>query len=140
MCLAEQSDSAAAHPELSSKVVCVQQVLIVCVCPAEQSDSTAVHPELTDMVAYVQARHAAIRQAASTARGTLDMTKPLPLTPKAYLALIKFLRQCRQRSAETSTQLSQDYLGRCCSNPASARHTIEVHIAQLLHLQGAQFR
>ena len=63
------------------------------------------------MVAYVQARHAALRNAAATARGSLDMTKPLPLAFKAYLALIKFLQQCRLHEPDAAKALSQDYLG-----------------------------
>ena len=69
------------------------------------------YPSLEAMVAYAQSRHAALKQVASTARGTLDMTKPLPLSHKAYLALINFLRQCRSKQKALPDSPPQDYLG-----------------------------
>ena len=69
------------------------------------------YPSLADMAAYIQSRHAPLKQAASTARGSLDMTKPLPLSHKAYLALITFLRQCRSKQKTQPDSPPQDYLG-----------------------------
>ena len=87
--------------------------------PSGQGDSACVgaaqvqvtYPSLEAMVAYIQSRHAALKQVASTARGTLDMTKPLPLSQKAYLALITFLRQCRSKQKTLPEEPPQDYLG-----------------------------
>lgn len=69
------------------------------------------YPSLQAMVAYIQSRHAALKQVASSARGSLDMTKPLPLSHKAYLALITFLRQCRSKQKTLPDSPPQDYLG-----------------------------
>ena len=87
--------------------------------PSVQGDSACVgaaqvqvtYPSLEAMVAYIQSRHAALKQVASTARGSLDMTKPLPLSHKAYLALITFLRQCRSKQKTLPDSPPQDYLG-----------------------------
>lgn len=70
------------------------------------------YPTSAAMVAYVQNRHPALKQVASTARGSLDMTKPLPIPHKAYLALITFLRQCRSKQQERNDVPSQNYLGK----------------------------
>lgn len=125
-----------AWPSVKGKVVCVG----ACPCPtvqvfanrtptpaydcplalpSGQGDSACVgaaqvqvtYPSLEAMVAYIQSRHAALKQVASTARGTLDMTKPLPLSQKAYLALITFLRQCRSKQKTLPEEPPQDYLG-----------------------------
>ena len=69
------------------------------------------YPQLGTVVSYTQNRHSALKQAAATGRGSLDMTKPLPLQPKAYLALISFLRQCWRQQRDQPDALSQDYLG-----------------------------
>ena len=63
------------------------------------------------MVSYVQSRHPPLRQVAQMGRGTLDMAQPLPLQPKAYLALISFLRKCRQQKSQPPEAPNQDYLG-----------------------------
>lgn len=39
------------------------------------------------------------------------MTKPLPLAPKAYLALISFLRECRSKQEAQPDAPPQEYLG-----------------------------
>lgn len=69
------------------------------------------YPSLEAMVVYIQGRHPAVKQVASTARGSLDMTKPLPLSQKAYLALITFLRKCRGMQKSLPDSPLQDYLG-----------------------------
>ncbi|DBB07277.1 TPA: hypothetical protein ACH3X3_008782 [Trebouxia sp. C0006] len=70
-----------------------------------------IYPQLGAMVSYTQSRQAALKQAAATGRGSLDMSKPLPLQPKAYLALITFLRECRKQHTDDPKSVSQDYLG-----------------------------
>ena len=79
--------------------------------PAGAAQIEVTYPSLAAMVAYIQSRHTVLKQVASTARGSLDMTKPLPLPHKAYLALITFLRQCRSKQAEQAEAPQQDYLG-----------------------------
>ncbi|KAL3147888.1 hypothetical protein ABBQ32_002606 [Trebouxia sp. C0010 RCD-2024] len=69
------------------------------------------YPPLAAMVAYIQSRHAALKQAANSPRGSMDMTKQLPLAPKAYLALIAFLRECRSKQEAQPDAPPQEYLG-----------------------------
>ena len=69
------------------------------------------YPQLAWLVTYVQNRHPVLKQVAATSRGSLDMSKPLPLQPKAYLALISFLRECRKQQPDQSDAPSQAYLG-----------------------------
>ena len=73
---------------------------------------SVTYPPLAAMVNYTQNRHAALKQVAATGRGSLDMTKPLPLRPKAYQALITFLGECRKQGGGQAGPPSQDYLGR----------------------------
>ena len=70
------------------------------------------YPQLAWLVTYVQNRHPVLKQVAATGRGSLDMSKPLPLQPKAYLALISFLRECRKQQPDQSDSPSQAYLGK----------------------------
>lgn len=70
------------------------------------------YPPLAAMVAYIQSRHAALKQAANSPRGSMDMTKQLPLAPKAYLALIAFLRECRSKQEAQPDAPPQEYLGK----------------------------
>lgn len=78
---------------------------------AGAAEIKVMYPQLAAMVSYIQDRHSALKQAAATGRGSLDMTKPLPLQPKAYLALISFLRECRKQNRNDSRSPSQSYLG-----------------------------
>jgi hypothetical protein len=95
--------------EVQSMLMCVQTVMALVVAGAAQIKIT--YPQLGVMVSYTQSRQPALKQAAATARGSLDMSKPLPLQPKAYLALITFLRECRQQHTHDPKSVSQDYLG-----------------------------
>ena len=95
--------------EVQSMLMCVQIAMALVVTGAAQMKVT--YPQLGAMVSYTQSRQAALKQAAATARGSLDMSKPLPLQPKAYLALITFLRECRKQHTDDRTSVSQDYLG-----------------------------
>ena len=78
---------------------------------AGAAEIKVTYPQLAAMVSYIQDRHSALKQAAATGRGSLEMTKPLPLQPKAYLALISFLRECRKQNRNDSKSPSQSYLG-----------------------------
>ena len=95
--------------EVQSILMCVQTVMALVVAGAAQIKIT--YPQLGVMVSYTQSRQAALKQAAATGRGSLDMSKPLPLQPKAYLALITFLRECRKQHTHDPKSVSQDYLG-----------------------------
>lgn len=86
----------------------VQTATALVIAGAAQMKVT--YPQLAAMVSYTQSRQPALQQAAATARGSLDKSKPLPLPPKAYLALIAFLRECRQQHTDDPQSVSQDYL------------------------------
>jgi hypothetical protein len=90
-------------------LMCVHTAMALVIAGAAQMKVT--YPQLAAMVSYTQSRQSALKQAAATARGSLDMSKPLPLQPKAYLALITFLRECRKQHTDDPKSVSQDYLG-----------------------------
>ncbi len=98
---------------VQSMLMCVQTAMALVMAGAAQLKVT--YPELGAMVSYTQSRQAALKQAAATGRGSLDMSKPLPLQPKAYLALITFLRECRKQHTADPKSVSQDYLGHVLS-------------------------
>ena len=95
--------------ELQSMLMCMQTAMALVVAGAAQMKVT--YPQLRAMVSYTQSRQTALKQAAATGRGSLDMSKPLPLQPGAYLALITFLRECRKQHTDDPKSVSQDYLG-----------------------------
>ena len=63
-----------------------------CLVAGGKSDELQAFPSGADVVSYVQARHPRIT-------GPAKQTEQLLLQPKAFLALIQFVRSCRVHGA-----------------------------------------
>ncbi len=73
------------------------------------------------MVAFLHQQYPRLPATAQEPRGSLDTTRPLLLEHKAFVALIKFLRECWRQAGhlgaeadmlpDSAPMLAADYLG-----------------------------